>query len=216
MRVLGTIAVGVRSLSYPMPAVSILPAPSALTPADTVLLERFSAGDRTALDDLFRRYRLVAYRIAYRLLGREADALDAVQNGFIKVLRNLDRFRGQSSFKTWFLRIISNAALDIGRQRKRHVRVPQAPEENLPERFGPSSLPPADTDLAHADLREKIAAALAQIPEGQRQTFVLHVDGELSYREVADTLGISVGTVMSRLFYARQKLKLLLADQIAL
>jgi RNA polymerase sigma-70 factor (ECF subfamily) len=215
MRVLVATKVGVRSLSYPMPAVSVLPAPIAFTQSDAVLLERFSAGDRTALDDLFRRYRLVAYRVAYRLLGREADALDAVQDGFIKALRHLDRFRGQSSFKTWFLRIISNAALDIGRQRKRAARVPQAPTDDPPDRFGPSDLPPADTELVRADLREKIDSALAQLPEAQRQTFVLHVDGELSYREVADILGISIGTVMSRLFYARQKLKVILADQIS-
>jgi RNA polymerase sigma-70 factor (ECF subfamily) len=60
-----------------------------------------------------------------------------------------------------------------------------------------------------------IEAALAQLPDAQRQTFVLHVDGELSYREVAETLGISIGTVMSRLFYARQKLKTILADRVA-
>jgi RNA polymerase sigma-70 factor (ECF subfamily) len=197
-----------------MPTVSELPNAIAFTHTDAVLLERFSAGDRNALDDLFRRYRLVAYRVAYRLLGCEADALDAVQDGFIKVLRHLDRFRGQSSFKTWFLRVISNSALDIGRQRKRDARVPQAPADNPPDRFGPSGLPPADTELVRADLRERIDAALAVLPETQRQTFVLHVDGELSYREVADILGISIGTVMSRLFYARQRLKIILADQM--
>jgi RNA polymerase sigma-70 factor, ECF subfamily len=214
MRVLDAIARGVWSLSHPMPVVSVLPAPIAIAPSDTALLERFAAGDRTALDDLFRRYRLVAYRVAYRLLGREADALDAVQDGFVKALRNLDRFRGHSSFKTWLLRIISNASLDIGRQRKRDARIPQGPADNPPEQFGPSGLPPADTELVRIDLRGKIDAALATLPETQRQTFVLHVDGGLSYREVADTLGISIGTVMSRLFYARQKLKSLLADQI--
>jgi RNA polymerase sigma-70 factor, ECF subfamily len=197
-----------------MPAVSVLTAPILFVPSDAVLLERFSGGDRTALDDLFRRYRLVAYRVAYRLLGKEADALDAVQNGFVKALRNLDRFRGQSSFKTWFLRIISNSALDIGRQRKRDARIPQSPPDNAPDRFGPSRMPPVDTELVRTDLRKKIDCALALLPESQRQTFVLHVDGELSYREVADALGISIGTVMSRLFYARQKLKSLLADQI--
>jgi len=196
-----------------MPAVSLLPAAVSVVPTDNVLLERFSAGDTSALDDLFRRYRLVTYRVAYRLLGREADALDAVQDGFVKALRHLPRFRGNSSFKTWLLRIISNSALDIGRQRQRAARIPQAPAENTPDRFGPSGLPPVDTELIRADLREKIDAALGQLPETQRHTFVLHVDGELSYREVAETLGISIGTVMSRLFYARQKLKSLLADQ---
>src|SRR5689334_10675797 len=100
-----------------MPVVSAPPATAA--PSDAALLDRFAGGDRAALDELFRRHRAVAYRVAYRLLGREADALDAVQDGFIKVFTNLERFRGHSSFKTWLLRIISNAALDLGRQRKR-------------------------------------------------------------------------------------------------
>jgi RNA polymerase sigma-70 factor (ECF subfamily) len=178
------------------------------------LLQRIALGDRGALDDLFRRYRNVAYRVAYRLLGREADALDAVQDGFVKVLTNLARFRCQSSFKTWLLRIVSNAALDLGRQRKRDSRVPQAPAGDSPDRYGPVKLPAADTELARADLRRKIEAALLRLPETQRQTFVLHVDGGLSYRQVAEAMGISIGTVMSRLFYARQKLKSLLADEV--
>ena len=197
-----------------MPAVSVLLLPVPVPPSDSSLLELISAGDRAALDDLFRRYRSVAYRVAYRLLGREADALDAVQDGFVKALTNLDRFRGKSSFKTWLLRIVSNAALDVGRQRRREARLPQAPPADHPDRFGPADLPPPDTELSRADLRQRIDSALVRLPESQRQTFVLHVDGGLSYREVAESMGISIGTVMSRLFYARQKLKTLLADQI--
>jgi len=198
-----------------MPAVSVLHKPVVSVPTDVALLERFAAGDRTAFDDLFQRHRAVAYRVAYRLLGREADALDAVQDAFVKLLTNLDKFRGNSSFKTWLLRIVSNAALDVGRHRKRDARVPQASRDDPPDRFGPDDLPPADAELARADVRMKIDAALARLPDTQRQTFVLHVEGGLSYREVADSLGISIGTVMSRLFYARQKLKTLLADQVA-
>jgi RNA polymerase sigma-70 factor (ECF subfamily) len=195
-----------------MPVVSAPPAPAA--PPDALLLDRVARGDRAALDDLFRRYRAVAYRVAFRLLGREADALDAVQNGFIKALTHLDRFRGHSSFKTWLLRIVSNAALDLGRQRKRDGWNDRPPVPATPDRVGPDGLPAPDAGLERADLRRVIEAALAQLPAAQRQTFVLHVDGELSYREVADTLGISIGTVMSRLFYARQKLKTLLADRV--
>jgi RNA polymerase sigma-70 factor (ECF subfamily) len=180
-------------------------------PTDDALLARVAAGDRTALDDLFRRYRGVAYRVAYRLLGREADALDAVQDGFVNALRRLARFGGRSAFKTWLLRVVCNAALDIGRRRKRDGRVPQEPREPSPDRFGSDAPAPADAALERADLRRAIDAALARLPEPQRQTFVLHVEGELTYREVAEVLGISIGTVMSRLFYARQKLKSLLA-----
>jgi RNA polymerase sigma-70 factor (ECF subfamily) len=193
-----------------MPVVSA-PAP-VVAPTDADLLSRFAGGDRSGLDELFRRYRAVAYRVAYRLLGREADALDAVQDGFIKALTHLDRFRGHSSFKTWLLRIVSNAALDLGRHRRRDGwnDRPATHRERVELDDGPGP----ESGLHRADLRRVIDAALTRLPESQRQTFVLHVDGELTYREVADALGISIGTVMSRLFYARQKLKTLLADQI--
>src|SRR3954453_2422499 len=88
-------------------------------PADDQLLIRHAAGDRVALAELFRRYRQPAYRVAYRLLGNEPDALDAVQEGFVKALTHLPSFQGRSSFKTWLLRVVSNAALDLGRQRGR-------------------------------------------------------------------------------------------------
>jgi RNA polymerase sigma-70 factor (ECF subfamily) len=198
-----------------MPAVSALPIPLAHPPSDAALLERVARGDRFVLDELFRRHRGVAYRVAYRLLGQEADALDAVQDAFVKALLHFDQFRGQSSFKTWLLRIVSNAALDVGRHRQRDSRIPQAPRDDSPDRFGAANLPPPDAELDRADLRGKIERALDRLPEAQRQTFVLHVDGGLSYREVAAALRISIGTVMSRLFYARQKLKVLLADQVS-
>lgn len=193
-----------------MPLVAQLSPHSA--PTDDALLARFASGDRVALDELFRRYRGVAYRVAYRLLGREADALDAVQDGFVNALTHLDRFHGRSSFKTWLLRVVCNAALDLGRQRKRDERVPQAPREFTPEHFGPDDGPPADAGLEQADLRRVIDAALSRLPVQQRQTFVLHIEGGLTYREVADALGISIGTVMSRLFYARRKLRDILAN----
>src|SRR5436853_7776680 len=99
--------------------VATAPSPPAAPPMDEQLLQRYAAGDRQALDELFRRYRLPAYRVAYRLLGNEADALDAVQEGFVKALTHLSGFQGRSSFKTWLLRVVSNAALDLGRQRGR-------------------------------------------------------------------------------------------------
>src|SRR3954452_7253339 len=87
--------------------------------SDDELLRRFAAGQPAALDELFRRYRQAAFRVAFRLLGNEADALDAVQEGFVKALTHLGGFQGRSSFKTWLLRVVSNAALDLGRQRGR-------------------------------------------------------------------------------------------------
>lgn len=183
---------------------------------DHLLLERVVAGqDPAALDELFRRYRQVAYRVAYRLLGNEADALDAVQDGFVNALTNVSRFRAESSFKTWLLRVVSNAALDLGRSRRRRdARIGAATSADESSLIDPTPSP--DAGLDRHDLRRKLDRALAVLPEPQRQTFVLHADGGLSYREVAETLGISIGTVMSRLFYARKRLKLLLADQVLL
>src|SRR5579859_1629055 len=88
-------------------------------PGDEQLLHRAARGERAAQDELFRRYRLVAYRVAHRLLGNEADALDAVQDAFIKALTHLSGFQSRSSFKTWLLRVVSNAAIDCARQRGR-------------------------------------------------------------------------------------------------
>jgi RNA polymerase sigma-70 factor (ECF subfamily) len=189
-----------------------LPAPS-----DEELLRSYTAGAREALEELFRRYRQAAYRVAYRLLGNEADALDAVQDGFVKALTHLHSFQGRSSFKTWLLRVVSNAALDMGRQRGRRETVSLDAAEAGDQ--GSDHLLTEDGSargLEQADLRGQLDQALAMLSEAQRQTFVLYADAELSYREVADTLGISIGTVMSRLFYARQKLRAYLTERASL
>lgn len=176
---------------------------------DEQLLTRWSRGDRRALDELFGRYRSIAYRVAYRLLGNEADALDAVQDGFIKALTHLRNFQGRSTFKTWLLRVVSNASLDLGRQRSRReaIRIDSliVGERESIEPLLREENPTAG--LEQADVRRLLAGALARLPAPQRQTFVLHAEAELSYREVADILDISIGTVMSRLYYARQKLR---------
>jgi RNA polymerase sigma-70 factor (ECF subfamily) len=185
------------------------------TSTDDQLLDRLARGDRAALDALFERYRQPAFRVAYRLLGNEADALDAVQDGFVKVLTHLRGFQGRSSFKTWLMRVVSNAALDLGRQRGRRqmrsLSVPlsrQLEEESLATTEDPAS------GMERSDVRQVLDQALASLSETHRVTFVLHADAGLSYREVADTLKISIGTVMSRLYYARQKLRLFVNQRL--
>lgn len=184
------------------------------SPPDEELIARFARGDRAVLEELFRRYREAAYRVAYRLLGNEADALDAVQEAFIKALTHLPGFERRSSFKTWLLRIVSNAALDLGRQRSRRealgAEAARRPEHEAGSAHGFDPIERVEQE----DLRQALDAALRELPEAQRRTFVLHVDAGLSYREVAEVMKISIGTVMSRLFYARQKLKGLLASRI--
>lgn len=181
---------------------------------DEVLIGAYRAGDEEALGELFRRYRGIAYRVAFRLLGNEADALDAVQDGFVKAITHLNGFEGRSAFKTWLLRIVSNAALDLGRQRGRRDTMSLDSVDPDSAEIDQSHDEPPGARLDHEDLRTSLDAALKELPEAQRRTFILHVDGELSYREVAETLGISIGTVMSRLFYARQKLRSALAAKL--
>lgn len=174
---------------------------------DEQLLARWTDGDREALEELFRRYRSVAYRVAYRLLGHEADALDAVQDGFIKALTHLPDFQGRSTFKTWLLRVVTNAALDLGRQRGRRDGTREILLLRQRDQHEPCIWEDPGRQLERADLRRQIHRALALLPEAQRRTFVLHAEADLSYREVAEVLGISIGTVMSRLYYARQRLR---------
>jgi RNA polymerase sigma-70 factor (ECF subfamily) len=183
-------------------------------PSDEQLLSDCRAGKASALDTLFQRYRHVAYRVAFRLLGNEADALDAVQDGFVKVLLHLERFEGRSSFKTWLLRVVSNASPDFGRQRRRREQLSKDELQVDAER---ESVQDEDSPCREIECRETrglLNQALLELPEAQRRTFVLHVDGELSYREIAAVLRISVGTVMSRLFYARRKLRALLSERV--
>jgi RNA polymerase sigma-70 factor (ECF subfamily) len=191
---------------------------SALCPqrlSDEQLLQHYSAGHRQVLEELFDRYRFPAYRVAHRLLGNEADALDAVQEGFVKALSHLDGFQGRSSFKTWLFRVASNAALDLGRARSRRELLSlDAPRDEHNELAHPVIADDPAAGLQRADLRRLLQEALAQLPDAQQRTFVLHADGGLSYREVADVLEISIGTVMSRLFYARQKLRAWLSARL--
>ncbi|MCS7022726.1 MAG: RNA polymerase sigma factor [Gemmataceae bacterium] len=179
--------------------------------SDELLLERWEAGDAQAFEQLFSRHREAAYRVAWRLLGNEADALDAVQEGFIKVLTHWRQFRGLCRFRTWLLRVVCHCALDIGRNRQRQRR--QEPWSDVAERHGG---PPAGhtAELEVEELRQRLNQALALLPERQRQTLVLYVEGGLTYREIAEVTGVSIGTVMSRLFHARQKLRAMLALQV--
>ena len=154
--------------------------------------------------------------MAYRLLGNAEDALDAVQDGFIKALTHLPRFEGRSSFKTWLLRVVSNAALDLGRQRRRRDELSAAAEPGASPLDGGADARPPRPGPRGGGGRPAAGPGRGpgELPEAQRRTFVLHVDGGLSYREVAEAMGISIGTVMSRLFYARQKLKGMLAARV--
>lgn len=184
-------------------------------PDDEALVRLAREGSRTACDELFLRHRGVAYRVAYRLLGNESDALDAVQDGFLKAFLGLTDFDGRSVFRTWLIRIVTNAALDLGRKRGRR----NAAGLNAGGGSGPSGEdddrgqfePAVESDptrgLHREDLRRILDAALDRLNPPVRTTFVLFAEAGLSYKEIAESQGVPIGTVMSRLHYARQKLQ---------
>ena len=172
---------------------------------DETLVDLAREGDRPAREELFRRHFDVAYRVAYRLLGHEQDALDAVQDGFLKAVVHLGDFDGRSGFRTWLLRIVTNAALDAGRRRRRRPALRLADVEGDEAEVATQDDPALR--LRRDDLRRILTAALDRLSPAIRTTFVLFAEADLSYKEIADCQGLPIGTVMSRLHYARQKLQ---------
>ena len=173
------------------------------TPDDT-LVDLARAGDAPAREELFRRHWDVAYRVAYRLLGNEQDALDAAQDGYLKAVTHLEDFDGRSKFGTWLLRVVSNAALDAGRKRRRRPALRLA-DADLDALDAPAEDPAAG--LHAADLRRTLDAALDRLSPPIRACFVLFAEAGLSYKDIADCQDVPVGTVMSRLHFARKKLQ---------
>jgi RNA polymerase sigma-70 factor (ECF subfamily) len=180
---------------------------------DAELVERLKKGDAKALEELYQRHREPSYGIAYRLVGSREDALDVVQESFIHVLRGIQTFRGQSSFRTWLYRIVTHAALDYRRWRSLRATESLDSERALEPVDASGQRSPQDT-AAERDLAAAIDKALANVSEKNRAALVLFAIEGMSYKEIADVLSISVGTVMSRIFNARQRLRELLASEI--
>ena len=197
------------------------PSPTGVATDDETLVRLARGGSRSACDELFQRHRAVAFRVAYRLLGNEPDALDAVQDGLLKVFANLAEFDGRCRFRTWLMRVVTNAAIDLGRKRGRRAALGLLPGSG----FGPAdrddghSRPePAIEDdpargLHRQDLRHALDAALARLSTPIRTAFVLFAEAGLSYKEIAEAQDVPIGTVMSRIYAARQKLQASLEDQ---
>ena len=176
--------------------------------SDELLVDRARVGDRSAVEELFRRHWDVAHRVAYRFLGHEQDAQDATQECMIKALAHLGDFDGRSGFRTWLLKIVTNAAFDAGRKRKRRPTLGLgSTPEGEPGGFEPSEEHDPAHELRRRDLRKTLDAALDRISPKQRQTFVLFAEAGLSYEEIAQVQDVPIGTVMSRIHYARNKLQ---------
>jgi len=172
---------------------------------DEALVSRARAGDKAAREELFQRHRGDSYRVAYRLLGHEQDALDVVQESMLKAFSALGDFDGRSGFRTWLLRIVTNTALDWGRRRKR--RPSGRGGESDDSRLEPITTDDPARGLHQQDLRLALDHALSGLTPTIRTTFVLFAELGLSYKEIAATQDVPIGTVMSRIHAAREKLQ---------
>jgi RNA polymerase sigma-70 factor (ECF subfamily) len=182
---------------------------------DLGLIERARRGDSSAFAALFEKYREKLYRVVYGYVHDKDDALDIAQEAFIKAFRNLEAFEGKSSFYTWLTQIGINLAIDARRRRSRRKIVPLEDFMDPQEKLGGSSPPqPPERHVAEMELRERYFEALEQLSEKHRTVFLLHTVEGMAYKEIAEALEISIGTVMSRLHYARKKLQDLLADYL--
>src|SRR5271163_1731467 len=183
--------------------------------SDEQLVGAAKKGDMRAFEELVARHRDKIYARAFMMMRNEDEAIDLSQEAWVKSWQRLKQFQGESSFPSWMTRIVINVCLDRLRWRKRHRT--ESIEEMDEESGGVESQLPIDTvnpaeRMERSELRMKIDQALAQLSEEQRTVLVLHEFEDMEYREIARTMKCSIGTVMSRLFYARRKMAALLAD----
>ncbi|MCX8118639.1 MAG: sigma-70 family RNA polymerase sigma factor [Desulfobacterota bacterium] len=176
------------------------------------LIKRCQQGDQTAMREIFEQHHRRVYRIAYGVVRRREDALDVVQEVFIKLFRSLKGFKGKSTLSTYLYRLTLNAAIDHCRRSKKtpgvsleatgDIRAVEA-EEGRPDQLA-----------ARKELEAIMKWAIDQLPREQRSALLLREIEELSYAEIAETMGCSIGTVMSRLHYGRKRLLELLKDHL--
>jgi RNA polymerase sigma-70 factor (ECF subfamily) len=182
---------------------------------DMALVRAAKRGDMSAFEELVARHRDKIYARAYSMMRNEEEAIDLSQEAWVKGWQRLTQFQGDSSFGTWMTRIVINLCLDQLRRQKRQRA--ESIEEMDEETGGVERQMPVITvnptaGLERAELRQRIDKALGQLSYEHRTVLALHEFEELEYKEIAKVMKCSIGTVMSRLFYARRKMAALLAD----
>ena len=166
-------------------------------PAERETIEACRRGDLDAYERLFREHWRRLLGVALRMLGDPADAEDAVQTAFIRLHRNIGRYRGEAGIGTYLMRILINVCHDMLRARKRRFEL--RPPEPAP---GPGP-----------DLRLQLEEAILTLPERMRACFVLHAVEGFPQKEIAEMLQIREGTVKAQVFQAKERLRALLTDE---
>jgi len=186
---------------------------------DRALVARAKAGDKSAFRALVERHQRKAFAIAVALVRDENDAREIVQDAFVRVFKSLNDFEGNASFYTWLYRIVTNLGIDLMRKPGRRgtsleeVQLDGDDESPVDGTFL-GRLPGADPAeiVKRREIGARLQSALDGLPSYHRAVVVMREIDGLSYDEMAQAMGVSKGTIMSRLFHARQKLQRALAD----
>jgi RNA polymerase sigma-70 factor, ECF subfamily len=183
--------------------------PDAADAAEAALLAQAQGGNLFAFEEIVKRYQRRVYATAVRIVHRHDVADDVVQEAFLRAHQALGRFDLARPFGPWICRIAANLAVN-------HVRSPISREEGLPETHAEtaSAAPSPLLGVLDTEARAQLARAMEGLSAEQRAVFVLRVFDELSYKEIAESLEISIGTVMSRLARARERLRVALAPYL--
>jgi RNA polymerase sigma-70 factor (ECF subfamily) len=188
--------------------------PEKITLDDEQLVEAAKRGDMMAFEELVARHRDKIYARAFSMMRNEDEALDLSQEAWVKAWQRLRQFQGDSSFATWMTRIVINLCLDQLRKQKRQraesIEVMQDELGGVERYMAPITVNPTER-LERDELRDRIDQALAQLSVAHRTVLILHEFEGLEYKEIAKRMNCSIGTVMSRLFYARRRMANLMA-----
>jgi RNA polymerase sigma-70 factor (ECF subfamily) len=182
---------------------------------DDKLVRAAQKGDMAAFEELIARHRDKIYARAFSMMRSEEEAVDLSQEAWVKGWQRLKQFQGDSSFVTWMTRIVINLCLDqLRKQKRQRAESIEAMEEDSGgvERQMPIITVNPTAGLERRELRQRIDKAMGQLSYEHRTVLILHEFEELEYKEIARRMGCSIGTVMSRLFYARRKMATLMAS----
>lgn len=193
-------------------------AASPMPPDEMELVQRARRGDLPAYDDLVRRYQERIYATVYHMTANHEDANDLAQEAFIKAFHALKSFKGGSSFYTWVYRIAVNKTINFLKQRKHRAHLSlndlDFNAEHDPDLVALISEKTPRREVGLAELQEKLNTAMQKLSEPHRLVVTLHDVQGLSHEEIAKIMDCNIGTVRSRLFYARQQLQAYLSDYL--
>jgi len=181
---------------------------------DVRLVKAAQRGDTVAFEELVARHRDKVFARAFSMMRNEETAVDLSQEAWVKAWQRLKQFQGTASFLTWMTRIVINLCLDqLRKQKRQRAESIEALEEESGgvERQMPVVTGNPTAGLEREELRARIDKALGQLSDAHRTVLILHEFEELEYKEIAKRMECSIGTVMSRLFYARRRMATLMA-----